>query len=62
LNPAAKSPELAAYFRGRRTEREAKAALKIIKALVRDRERSDPADRLAVRGQARSDDEEPADR
>jgi hypothetical protein len=37
--------ELAAYFRGRRTEREARAALKIIKAFVRDREHMDPADR-----------------
>jgi hypothetical protein len=34
--------ELAAYFKGRRTEREARAALKIIKAFVRDRERQDP--------------------
>ena len=34
--------ELAAYFRGRRTEREARAALKIIKAFVRDRQRRDP--------------------
>ncbi len=34
--------ELAAYFKGRRTEREARAALKIIKAFVRDRERADP--------------------
>ena len=34
--------ELAAYFRGRRTEREARAALKIIKAYVRDRQRHDP--------------------
>jgi hypothetical protein len=34
--------ELAAYFRGRRTEREARAALKTIKAFVRDRERRDP--------------------
>lgn len=31
--------DLAAYFRGRRTEREARGALKIIKAFVRDRER-----------------------
>jgi hypothetical protein len=37
--------ELAAYFRGRRTEREARAALKIIKAFVRDREHMNPADR-----------------
>jgi hypothetical protein len=34
--------ELTAYFKGRRTEREARAALKIIKAFVRDRERADP--------------------
>jgi len=31
--------DLAAYFRGARTEREARGALKIIKAFVRDRER-----------------------
>ena len=31
--------DLAAYFRGGRTEREARGALKIIKAFVRDRER-----------------------
>jgi hypothetical protein len=31
--------DLAAYFRGGRTEREARAALKIIKAFVRDRQR-----------------------
>lgn len=31
--------ELAAYFKGKRTEREARAALKIIKAFVRQRER-----------------------
>jgi hypothetical protein len=35
--------ELAAYFKGRRTEREARAALKIIKAFIRTRERTDPA-------------------
>ena len=34
--------ELAAYFKGDRTEREARAALKIIKAFIRDRERADP--------------------
>jgi hypothetical protein len=34
--------ELAAYFRGKRTEREARAALKIIKAFIRERERADP--------------------
>ena len=37
--------ELAAYFKGRRTEREARAALKIIKAFVRDRERRDARSR-----------------
>ena len=37
--------ELAAYFKGRRTEREARAALKIIKAFIRARERVDPAER-----------------
>jgi hypothetical protein len=42
--------ELAAYFRGRRTEREARAALKIIKAFVRDRERTDPKNRRALPG------------
>ena len=33
--------DLAAYFRGKRTEREARAALKIIRAFIRDRERLD---------------------
>src|SRR5881398_2906408 len=42
--------ELAAYFKGQRTEREARAALKIIKAFVRDRERSDPKNRLPLPG------------
>jgi hypothetical protein len=37
--------ELAAYFKGRRTEREARAALKIIKAFVRARERRDGGSR-----------------
>jgi hypothetical protein len=37
--------ELAAYFSGQRTEREARAALKIIKAFVRDRERRDAKSR-----------------
>lgn len=36
--------ELAAYFRGQRTEREAKAALKIIKAFVRERQHT-PVDK-----------------
>lgn len=42
--------ELAAYFKGKRTEREARAALKIIKAYVRDRERLDPAKRRPLPG------------
>jgi hypothetical protein len=42
--------ELGAYFRGRRTEREARAALKIIKAFVRDRERCEPASRPPLPG------------
>ena len=42
--------ELAAYFKGRRTEREARAALKIIKAFVRDRERRDAKDRAPLPG------------
>src|ERR1700676_5542268 len=42
--------ELAAYFKGRRTEREARAALKIIKAFIRDRERLDASNRLPLPG------------
>lgn len=42
--------ELASYFKGRRTEREARAALKIIKAFVRHRERLDPANRPPLPG------------
>src|SRR6202011_146931 len=42
--------ELAAYFKGRRTEREARAALKIIKAFVRDRERRDTKSRPPLPG------------
>lgn len=42
--------ELAAYFRGNRTEREARAALKIIKAFVRDRERRDVGSRPPLPG------------
>ena len=42
--------ELTAYFRGRRTEREARAALKIIKAFVRDRERRDAKSRPPLPG------------
>jgi hypothetical protein len=47
--------ELAAYFKGRRTEREARAALKIIKAFIRERERADPATRrpLPIAGRAK---------
>jgi hypothetical protein len=46
------SKELAAYFKGRRTEREARAALKIIKAFIRDRERIDPSQRRPLPGAA----------
>lgn len=42
--------ELSAYFKGRRTEREARAALKTIKSFVRDRERMDPKSRPALPG------------
>ena len=42
--------ELAAYFKGQRTEREARAALKIIRAFVKDRERLDPAKRRPLPG------------
>ena len=45
--------ELAAYFKGRRTEREARAALKIIKAFIRERERADPASRRPLPGAER---------
>jgi hypothetical protein len=44
--------ELAAYFKGRRTEREARAALKIIKAFVRERERLDVNSRPSLPGAA----------
>ena len=44
--------ELAAYFKGRRTEREARAALKIVKAFIRDREHMDPAKRRPLPGTA----------
>jgi hypothetical protein len=44
--------ELAAYFKGRRTEREARAALKIIKAFIRDREHMDPVKRRPLPGTA----------
>src|SRR5262249_1411387 len=42
--------ELAAYFKGLRTEREARAALKIIKAFIKGRERSDAARRRPFPG------------
>ena len=44
--------ELAAYFKGQRTEREARAALKTIKAFVRDRERQDAKQRRPLPGAA----------
>ena len=40
--------ELAAYFKGRRTEREARAALKIIKAFVKEREKRGKGSRLPL--------------
>jgi hypothetical protein len=42
--------ELAAYFKGLRTEREARAALKTIKAFVRARERQDAQTRPSLPG------------
>ena len=42
--------ELAAYFKGQRTEREARAALKIIKAFIRAREHADPDSRQPLPG------------
>jgi hypothetical protein len=42
--------ELAAYFKGRRTEREARSALKIIKAFVRHREKLEPKSRPPLPG------------
>src|SRR6185503_12419037 len=42
--------ELVAYFKGQRTEREARAALKIIKAFVREREHTDPKRRRPLPG------------
>jgi hypothetical protein len=44
------SKELAAYFKGQRTEREARSALKIIKAFVRGREETDPKNRPPLPG------------
>ena len=46
--------ELAAYFRGRRTEREARAALNIIKAFVKERERADAENRPPLPGRKKS--------
>ena len=42
--------ELASYFKGLRTEREARAALKIVKTFIRRRERMDPAERRPLPG------------
>lgn len=42
--------ELAAYFKGQRTEREARSALRIIKAFVRGREETDPKNRAPLPG------------
>ena len=42
--------ELSAYFKGRRTEREARAALKILKAFVRERENLDYGSRPPLPG------------
>jgi hypothetical protein len=42
--------ELAAYFKGLRTEREARAALKIIKAFVREREKLEVSKRRPLPG------------
>jgi hypothetical protein len=42
--------ELAAYFKGQRTEREARAALKIVKGFVRHRERQDAKSRSPLPG------------
>jgi hypothetical protein len=44
--------ELAAYFRGQRTDREARAALKTIKAYIREREHQDPRNRPPLPGAA----------
>ena len=42
--------EIAAYLRGRRTEREARAALKILRAYIRARARMDPKTRPPLPG------------
>lgn len=46
--------DLAAYFKGQRTEREARAALRTIKSFVRDRERLDVTNRPPLPGAKRS--------
>jgi hypothetical protein len=53
------SKELAAYFRGQRTEREARAALKIIKAFIRERQRTDAARRRPLPGLGRAPEDRP---
>ena len=52
--------ELSAYFKGRRTEREARAALKIIKAFVRERESLDPGSRPPLPGREAAKTTKPA--
>jgi|SRR5579862_8523969 len=52
--------ELAAYFKGQRTEREARAALKIIKAFIRDRQHTPPDKRRPLPGMKASAAEPPA--
>jgi hypothetical protein len=47
--------ELAAYFKGKRTEREARAALKIIKGFIRYREKLAPSKRLPLPGAPKRD-------
>ena len=42
--------ELTEYFKGQRTEREARAALKIIKAFIRNREHADENNRRPLPG------------
>jgi len=51
--------ELAAYFKGERTEREARAALKIIKAFIRDRQHTPPGKRRPLPGMRASAEPEP---
>src|SRR5215472_4549042 len=51
--------ELAAYFKGERTEREARAALKIIKAFIRDRQHTPPGKRRPLPGMKAAPEPEP---